>query len=304
MASLRDYIRAAFSAKPIGMFVPPNWLGLAAFGVLGLINPGFWLLGMGLELGYLYWLGFNPRFRRFVDATSMGANRQAWRAKLSALVTQLGPDDQRLYRGLENRCSSILSGQQTEAASAGLQAQSQGLSRLLWIYLRLLLTRDSIRRVLLEQNRSTDQRPLDERVKEVKNRLDKPGLSEELRKSLTSQMEILQQRKDGLEQAQQKLAFLDAEITRIQEQVELIREQAALATDPMVVSQRIDAVAATLGDTTQWIREQQRMYGQVEDLLTEPPPMAVESTPLPEPPPIPIPPIPTPPPRQARKESQ
>ena len=127
MASLRDYIRAAFSAKPIGMFVPPNWLGLAAFGVLGLINPGFWLLGMGLELGYLYWLGFNPRFRRFVDATSMGANRQAWRAKLSALVTQLGPDDQRLYRGLENRCSSILSGQQTEAASAGLQAQSQGL---------------------------------------------------------------------------------------------------------------------------------------------------------------------------------
>ena len=30
-----DYIREAFNARPIGMFVPPNWIGLGAFALLG-----------------------------------------------------------------------------------------------------------------------------------------------------------------------------------------------------------------------------------------------------------------------------
>ena len=43
-----DYVREAFNARPIGMFVPPNWIGLGLFGLLGIINPGFWLIGAGL----------------------------------------------------------------------------------------------------------------------------------------------------------------------------------------------------------------------------------------------------------------
>ena len=30
-----DYVKAAFNARPIGMFVAPNWIGLAAFALLG-----------------------------------------------------------------------------------------------------------------------------------------------------------------------------------------------------------------------------------------------------------------------------
>ena len=30
-----DYVGAAFNARPFGMFVPPNWIGLGAFGLLG-----------------------------------------------------------------------------------------------------------------------------------------------------------------------------------------------------------------------------------------------------------------------------
>jgi hypothetical protein len=94
-----------------------------------------------------------------------------------------------------------------------------------------------------------------------------------LRKSLSSQLEILQQRLQSQQEARQKLQFIDAELTRIQEQAELIREQVALSTDPASISQRIDSIAATLGGTTQWIKEQQQMYGSVEDLLAEPPPV-------------------------------
>jgi hypothetical protein len=48
-----------------------------------------------------------------------------------------------------------------------------------------------------------------------------------------------------------------------------IREQAALSTDPVVLSQRIDEIAATLGGTAQWIRDQQQIFGGMEDLLLD-----------------------------------
>jgi hypothetical protein len=94
-----------------------------------------------------------------------------------------------------------------------------------------------------------------------------------LRKSLSSQNEILRQRLERRSEARDKLAFLDAELTRMQEQVELIREQAILSTDPEALSERIDQITTTLGGTTQWIRDQQQIYGAMEDLLAEPPPI-------------------------------
>ena len=103
------------------------------------------------------------------------------------------------------------------------------------------------------------------------------GLSEELARSLSGQLEILKQRLQQRMDGDRKLAFIEAELERIQQQVELIREQAAMSTDPELLSRRIDDIAATLGSTGQWIRDQQQVYGAMEDLLTEPPPLAPDA---------------------------
>jgi len=113
---------------------------------------------------------------------------------------------------------------------------------------------------------------LEERIGALQARLNE-SLSDELKKSLTGQIEILQQRLEKRREAKQKLAFLDAELMRIQEQVELVREQAVLMADPETLSQRIDQITTTLGSTTQWISDQQKIYGAVEDLMAEPPPV-------------------------------
>ena len=63
---LWDYIKTAFNARPMGMFIPPNWVGLGVLAFLGTLNPGFWIMGAGLELGYLLLLSTNPRFQRVV----------------------------------------------------------------------------------------------------------------------------------------------------------------------------------------------------------------------------------------------
>jgi hypothetical protein len=272
-----DYLREAFSARPVGMFMPPNWAGLGIFAFLGLLNPGFWVIGIGLELAYLGVLAHNERFQRLVAARRQWENRRQWQSKVDELVNQLSTESQRRYRALEERCRSILEQQVRGAAvSPGLDAQGEGLGRLLWVYLRLLLTRQAIERIVQEaSDGSENSARLQERVENLKTRLAQENLSEDLRKSLTGQIEIVQQRIEKRGEAREKLAFLEAELMRIQEQVELVREQAVLSTDPEAVSQRIDQITTTLGGTSQWISEQQKIYGAVEDLLAEPPPLAV-----------------------------
>ena len=277
--SFWKYIKAAFNARPFGMLIPPNWIGLALFGLLGLMNPGFWVIGAGLELGYLGVLVTNGRFQRAIQARQSAASENQWDGKVEALVGRLNESDQRRYVALLARCRSILEHQGQaagESMASGLESQSTSLSRLAWLYLRLLLMRQAIDKVLVDDTDPANRR-LEQRIADLHQRLADESISDDLRRSLTGQLEILEQRKAQRSEGTEKLAFLEAELTRIHEQVELIREQAVLSTDPELLSQRIDDIAATLGGTSQWIRDQQQVYGVMEDLVAEPPPIPLQS---------------------------
>lgn len=284
-----QYVKAAFNARPIGMFVPPNWVGLATFGLLGyyLNEPGVWVLGAGLELGYLSLLATNARFQRLVGGAVSAGAAQFSGQKVQQSLASLSPNDKERYRLLELGCQSILQLQFHGAADApGYRMQAEALGRLTWMYLRLLVTRQSIQNVLIapaaprpgEPRRNTppplptaqadgESRLLQGRLADLKARLTDQTLTEDLRRSLTSQADLIQQRLDRRATAANKLAYIDAELTRIEQQVELIREQAVLSTDPESFSQKIDEIGATLSGTGEWIAEQQRVLGAMNDLI-------------------------------------
>ena len=276
---LWGYITAAFNARPIGMIVPPNWVGLAAFALLGLLSPGFWAIGAGLELAYLFILSTNTRFQRTVDATQARTANEGSAGKVRELLERLIPPQRQRYAALEQRCRAIL-GQQHLGRDAvhDLQLQGEGLGKLLWIYLRLLASRQAFAGMLEESiQASKGTESLEKRIQRIQQQLrDPPPEPQDLAKSLQGQLQILQQRLDTQREAREKLAFLDAELARVEQQVELLREQTVVSSDPAAVSARIDQVAAALGGTNQWIREQQQLYGQVEDVLDEPPPLLLE----------------------------
>jgi hypothetical protein len=273
-----DYIVAAFNARPFGMFVAPNWIGLGAFGLLGTVDPGFWVLGAGLELGYLLLLATNTRFQRLVNALPMSDASAEWNRRIQSLVGRLDAGDRRIYDLFAQRCRSIIDLQLTGASAAtepgGIEAQADGLGRLSWMFLRLLVARRTIRHVLGD---SGDGAELRKRLTALERQQHDTELGDELRRSIAGQIDILNQRLQQRIDAERKLAFISAELERIQQQVELIREQAALSTDPELVSQRIDEITATLGTTGQWIRDQQKVYGAMEDLLLEPPPLTPDA---------------------------
>jgi len=271
-----DYVTAAFNARPLGMFVAPNWVGLAAFGLLGIANPGFWVLGAGLELGYLLTLSTNARFQRAVASRPLNASRAEWNQRIDRLRSRLSSEDRDRFAALSQRCASIIDLQTHGGAETpqGIEAQADSLGRLSWMFLRLLVARGVILHVMDEGEHESG---LDDRRRALERQARDESLPAELRRSLTGQIDILTQRLEQRAQADKKLAYIDAELARIEEQVELIREQAALSTDPEILSRRIDEIAATLGGTGQWIRDQQQVFGAMDDLLTEPPPLAIDA---------------------------
>ncbi len=266
------YLGAAFNARPLGMPLPPNWVGLAAAGLLGLVNPGFWLIGAGLELGYLLALTSSTRFRATVDAAHLQAASGTWESKRAALIERLPADERKRQEALEERCRAVLTHGQDgdEATLDGAQAES--LAQLAWVHLRLLLSRNRLDRVVSEAEPPAE---VAKRIRDLQKRIADPSTSEGLKNSLASQLEILNSRQASHTSVRDQLALIDAELERLRQQVELVREQTALSADASGASRTIDALGATLGETTRWLSDQRQVLGEVEDLTTAPPPAAL-----------------------------
>ncbi len=284
MSGWFTYIKAAFNAQPFGMAIPPNWIGLAAFGLLGLTNPGWWVIGLGVESAYLLWLATSSRFQAVVDGqrlnVSAGNERQRWAATGQDLLQQIGPEGRRSYMNLESRCREIMGHLRRDSPDEAAM-QDEGLSRLQWVFLRLLGSRASIRKLVVEAGDGEAER-LQERAKELIKRLEDKDMAEDLRTSIRSQLEIVQSRLAKQREAHDKLAYIDAELARIEEQVGLLRDQALMASDPKIVSARIDQISAGLGSTSEWINRQQTLLGSIGEPMGAPPPaLSIVSDPLP-----------------------
>ena len=119
--------------------------------------------------------------------------------------------------------------QNAAEAPEGLEQQAESLGRLSWMFLRLLLARRTIGQVMGGAQNDAD---VQRKIAALERQQHQTGLSEELARSLSGQLEILKQRLQQRMDGDRKLAFIEAELERIQQQVELIREQAAMSTDP------------------------------------------------------------------------
>lgn len=265
--SKRSYLAAAFNARPLGMPIPPNWIGLAAFGLLGaFLNPGFWLIGAGLEIGYLFWLSRSSRFRAAVDAT-VGVEPPDWNQRRQEIISGLDASDRRRQEELEGRCAEIAG---SLRGRIGTEAQIEALSRLAWLHLRLLGARSGLNRV---SRISTDEaRALEKQAASLRDRLSKQDLDDDLRRTFEQQVAVLEARRRAHAEAGHRLEHVDAEIERIRQQVALVQEQTLLATDDAQVASSVDSLSASLNEASRWMQQEPEIFGAF-DLDTPPPPL-------------------------------
>jgi hypothetical protein len=263
-----SYLAAAFNARPFGMKIPPNWFVLAAFGLVGaLVNPGFWLIGAGVEAFYLWVLSSNSRFRAVVDATSDADGKSGWSEQYFALLSRLD-DRSRAQQGDMERQGAALVEVLTRAGA--FPAQLTDVRQLVWLHLKLLAARSALREVI--GLGASEQRQLDEHREELKDRLERTDLDEELRSSLTSQLQVIESRRQAHTVASKRCEFVDAEIDRLRQQLSLVREQALLATDEGSVARSVDALSASLNEANRWLKDQRELFAGFESFDDDPPP--------------------------------
>jgi len=268
--SRRSYLWPAFVARPFGMPLPPNLFGLAAVGLLGaFLNPGFWLIGAGLEVLYLWSLSRSARFRAVVDARDAAQARPgAAEARRDELLARLSPRDGEEQLEMEGRCAEIVA---TLRGSPGAGSHEESLASLAFMHLRLLAARVALRRILATS--AEDRRALEEKEAELRGRLAAPGIDEELRRSLEQQVSVIDARQAAQAEAARREERVNAEIERIRQQVALVREQVLLAADEAQVARAVDALSASLSEASRWLREDRELFAGFDDLSAPPPPL-------------------------------
>ncbi len=259
-----SYLSAAFNARPLGMPIPPNWFGLAAFGLLGaLINPGLWLIGAGVEGFYLWWLSRNERFRATVDAETGFTDSTS---RYEAMLANLDSAAQAHQYEIEREAAEIVQLLQRSEAHG---SQIGDVRQMAWLHLKLLSARDSFAEVVEAADR--ERKKLDEQERRCRERL-AATVDDELRRSLEQQIEVISSRRAAHADAERRMELVDAELGRLRQQVSLVREQALLVTEEGNIGQSLDALSASLNEANRWLKDQRELFAGLENFTDEPPP--------------------------------
>jgi hypothetical protein len=273
---MREYLKAAFWAgidvPGLGR-VPVNVLLVAACAILGFANPGFWLLGAAGEALLLTALATNPRFQRAVAASRQSAAAGDAELHRQELVRRLDPPARQRYAALEDKCARVLAAQQeAQTPEIGLESSRDALSRLGWIYLKLLVARFHLQASRVQGSEADLRRQL----AELQRALAASGQSPALRQSQAATEKILEQRLQNLERCQQTLQEVDADLGRIEAQVDLALDNANLRGGGAVVSANLELASQILDDGLYFGDSERDVAALDETFSPAPPPAAAE----------------------------
>ncbi|HEV3460073.1 MAG TPA: hypothetical protein VHG32_26295 [Thermoanaerobaculia bacterium] len=259
-----DYLKAAFwIAIPVPGLgrLPVNVLLVAGCAILGFANPGFWLLGTGAEAALLTVLATNPRFQRAVDARRLSAAAGEAELHRQDLVRRLDPVARKRLAAVDDKCARVLQVQQeAQTPEIGLESSRDALSRLSWIYLKLLIARHHLVEALQGQAGDEQRVPrlataggaaevdLKRQLADLDRALAAPGVTTALRDSQQATRKILEQRLQNIDRCQQTLKEVDADLGRIEAQVDLALENANLRGGGAVVSANLELASQILDD--------------------------------------------------------
>jgi hypothetical protein len=261
-----ELVLEAFHRKPVvkGLGgVPWNKVALAATAILGIGNPGFWLAGVAGELLYLYLSATNPRFRNLIRAKRLASERVTADEQTDRWLAELRPEGRARFEALTANCRQVQRVYET-LRPGGLSVVDEqrwkGLDQLLFLFLRLQVSLDLLERQLGEASPVALQREVEALRAELAGTA---SASEALKRSRQSLLELKEKRLENLGRAAEARQVLSSELQRIEQQVELLREEAAISRDAESLSTRIDSVASILSENDAWMRQHEEIFSDL-----------------------------------------
>ena len=263
--SFGEYMKEAFGWRwrvPLLGRMPLNPIAIATFAVAGIANPGFWLLGIALEVAYVMGLASSPRFQKLVQGQRLLAQKETYEEKMARSFSRLSAQSKARYQRLYESCGRALGiSEMIEDDLGGARdLRSGGLSQLLAIFLRLLTSRE-----LMEQTVArVDRRQLEAEVQQLEQKVAKEAPDSPLHRALQGTLDIQKKRIENFQKAEQSKALIDAELERIEQHVVLIAEETAMTGNAQGLTDRLDSVTSALSETNRWLEQNAALFGSLD----------------------------------------
>jgi len=236
------------------------------------------------EIVYLAGLATLPRFQAAIDAkaasergelgprTAASPQQQvSARERVLEVLKTLTEDRRARFLRLRARCvemskiANAVRGETRDASGASAELRQPALDRLLWVFLRLLLSEQAIARFLQAADEAGIDKTLGELKARRKKRADSVGeanqADDRILRSIDDSISTTELRKENVEKAKQNAEFVAAELDRLENKIQAVTEMAVSHTDPDEMSSRIDAISDGISQTEQTIRELQSITG-------------------------------------------
>lgn len=281
-ATTSEYLKEAFLFRWNLLF----FIGGTAAAVLTPIAPVLLpLVGAG-ELAYLAGLISVPRFRAAIDAKVHARRQGATIAapavpapSLTTMLSSLPSESRSRFERLHARCVEMrgiaagvrgTAGNQTGSAE---EIRTPGLDRLLWLFLRLLLSKAALDRFL----QTMDGQEISNRLEELRKNLAaaQSGGDERVVRSLQDSIAMGELRLDNFGRAKKNAEFVSVELDRIEGKIQALAEMAVNRQDPDFLSSQVDSAAESMRQTEKAVSELQHLTGLGEQL--EEPPAILET---------------------------
>ena len=280
-AGMREYVKQAF-------LYPWNLLLFVGGAALAAMSPqpdAFVPIVMGLEIAYLTGLTAIPRFRTAIDAkvaararggSSESIPSAGSQQSLERILESLPAPALRRFLLLRQRCfemrsiTSGIRGQADHAADSAESIRTPALDRLLYLFLRLLVSQNGLDRFL----RSTSEKDLDAKLTDVRARLEaaKTANDERVTRSLQDSLADAELRLDNYRKAMKDAEFVAIELDRIETKIQALVEMGVSRQDPDYLSHQVTAAAESMQHTEAAVNQLQHLTG-LADQIEEPPPI-------------------------------
>jgi hypothetical protein len=269
-AGLGEYLKRAFLYRwNLLLFLA----GLAAAGLTP-VPDALVPLVLAAEAAYLGGLVAHPRFREAVDAQVYREIKapQAIAAtqSLASVMSALSPESRRRFEQVRNRClemRSIAQGVRGGQGKGGEDLSTPALDRLLWVFLRLLVSDEALRQFLKQTSVDEIRSRLDETTKRLEAA---KGGDERVVHSLQDNVAAQQLRFDNYGRAKQNADFVHLELDRIEAKIQVLSESGVNQQDPNFLTSQIEGVTESMHSTEKAIRDLNQITGMV-DQMQEPP---------------------------------
>jgi hypothetical protein len=200
---------------------------------------------------------------------------------LVVMLAGLPGDLRRRFEQLHGRCVEMrhlavgVRGASGRDAGSAEEIRTPGLDRLLWLFLRLLMSKNALDRFL--QTMSSEE--IKTRLEQLKKDLataqhavtDGAAGDDRIVRSLQDSVAMAELRLDNYDRAKKNAQFVSIELDRMESKIQALAEMAVNRQDPDLISSQVDSAAESMRQTEKAVSELQHLTGLADELQDPPP---------------------------------